>query len=262
MMSKKKTLRNYSQNMGKSLRSNSRKMDKVALDSLNFRILVMLQMLLKRIILNSKESALELRWERVEERKEMKVVSLVDLSTILLGNATRILAEMEEDLTIEEAEVDLTTGEEEVLAHMNVIEGEIITVIEEENLLEKIVIPTEETLHLTEDAAVLDQIQEIKAAANMKIKEEALINMNLPTMVSETEETKGDMSVSQETHHLQVISRNTTKEKQQIMANSVTVSPTVDRTITAPTPDTLHPAKRKIRQTNEQMNGERHEMIF
>lgn len=46
------------------------------------------------IILNSKESALELRWERVEERKEMKVVSLVDLSTILLGNATRILAEM------------------------------------------------------------------------------------------------------------------------------------------------------------------------
>lgn len=164
----------------------------------------------------------------------------------------------QDDTTIEEAEADLMTEEEEVPAHMIVIEREIITVIEEENPLEKIAIPTEETPHLTEDAAILDQSQEIKIAALMKIEEEALINMNLPTILSETEETKDDMSASQETPLPQAISQNTTKVKRQITGNSATASPTEDPTITAQIPDTLHPDKTVITELTIQVTISSH----
>lgn len=160
--------------------------------------------------------------------------------------------------TIEEAEVDLMTEKEGIPAQMIAIEREIISMIEEENPLEKIDIPTEETPQLTEDAAALDQILEIKTVALMKIKEEALINMNLPTMASETEETKDDMSANQETPLQQVISPNTTKETQQIAANSATVSPTVDPTITAQIPDTPHPDKTVITELTIQVTISSH----
>jgi len=150
------------------------------------------------------------------------------------------------------------TEEEGIPAQMIAIEREIISMIEEENPLEKIDIPTEETPQLTEDAAALDQILEIKTVALMKIKEEALINMNLPTMASETEETKDDMSANQETPLQQVISPNTTKETQQIAANSATVSPTVDPTITAQIPDTPHPDKTVITELTIQVTISSH----
>lgn len=130
----------------------------------------------------------------MEERKELRVVSLAVPSTILPGTAARIL---DATTTIEEAEVDLVTEEEGALAHMNVIEREITSVIEEETPLEKI--DTRETAHLTEDAVALDQTREIKTVAPTRIKEEALINTILPTMVSETK----NMIASQENLLLQ-----------------------------------------------------------
>ena len=76
------------------------------------------------------------------------------------------------------------TGEEEVPAHTNVIEREIVLVIEEDNPLEKIAMVAEGMPHLTEDVAALGQILEIKTVVPMRTEEEVLINMILPTAVS------------------------------------------------------------------------------
>jgi len=155
--------------------------------------------------------------------------------------------------TIEEAEVDLVTEEEGVLAQTNVIERETTSASEEDTPLKKIDMPAEEMPHLTEDAAALDQILEIKTAARMKIKEEALINMIHLTTVSETKNT----IASQETLLLQAINLSTVEEAMLKVEDSVTdnlavVSPTVDPIITATVaqiPDIPHLDRTPITET-------------
>lgn len=145
------------------------------------------------------------------------------------------------------------TGEEEVPAHTNVIEREIVLVIEEDNPLEKIAMAAEGMPHLTEDVAALGQILEIKTVVPMRTEEEVLINMILPTAVSETI----NMIASQETLHLPVINLSTVEVMLKVvdsaMDNLAVVSPTVGPIITgataAQTPDIPHLDRTTITET-------------